>query len=70
MKISLMVFPQKKTFWQMGHFGPKNGSTSWLWIHCDDDDDDELFLWYVLALFPAGTIVKDHHHLESLTYSE
>ena len=41
----------------------------------DCDDNDELFLWYtwlsderLLALFPAGTIVRDPHHCESLTY--
>ena len=42
----------------------------------DDDDDDELFLWHgwptkglymCLALFPAGTIVRDPHHRKSLT---
>ena len=39
----------------------------WWWI------DDELLLWYgwptkgVLALFPAGTIVRDPHHRESPT---
>ena len=38
----------------------------------DDDDDDELFLWYGwptkgVALFPAGTIVRDPHHCESPT---
>ena len=41
----------------------------------DDDDDDELFLWHgwpkkglymCLALFPAGTIVRDPHHHKSL----
>ena len=35
----------------------------------DDDDDDELFLWYGwpmhgIALFPAGTTVRDPHHHE------
>ena len=33
------------------------------------DDDDELFLWR-LALFPAGTIVRDPHHRESPTRRE
>ena len=38
----------------------------------DDNDDDELFLWYGwptkgVALFPAGTIVRDPHHRESPT---
>ena len=39
----------------------------------DDDDDDELFLWYDerrLALFPAGTIVRDPHHCEFPTRRE
>ena len=40
-----------------------------------DDDDDELFLWYGwptkgVALFPAGTIVRDPHHRESPTRRE
>ena len=42
-----------------------------------DDDDDELFLWYGwptkdgrLALFPAGTIVRDPHHRGSPTRRE
>ena len=36
-------------------------------------EGDDLFLWYcgltkgVLILFPAGTIVRDPHHHESLT---
>ena len=38
----------------------------------DDDDDDEFFLWYGwptkgVALFPAGTTVRDPHHRESPT---
>ena len=38
----------------------------------DHDDDDELFLRYGwptkdVALFPAGTIIKDPHHRESPT---
>ena len=41
----------------------------------NDDDDDELFLWYGwptkgVALFPAGTIVRDPHHRESPTRRE
>ena len=41
----------------------------------DDDDDDELFLWYGwptkgVALFPAGTTVRDPHHRESPTRRE
>ena len=40
----------------------------------DDDDDDDLFLWLTderrLALFPAGTIVRNPHHLESPTRRE
>ena len=41
-----------------------------------DDDHDELFLrngWPtkdVYALFPAGTIVRDSHHRQSLTRRE
>ena len=36
----------------------------------DDDDDDELFVVWLtdkrrLALFPAGTIIRDLHHRES-----
>ena len=40
---------------------------------CGDDDDDKLFLLVRrlgerrLALFPAGTIVRDPHHRESPT---
>ena len=41
----------------------------------DDDDDDELFCGMVgrrkaFNLFPAGTIVRDPHHLESPTRHE
>ena len=41
----------------------------------NDNDDDELFLWYGwptkgVALFPAGTTVRDPHHRESLTRRE
>ena len=41
----------------------------------DDDDDDELFFGTVddkrcLALFPAGTFVRDPHHRESSTHRE
>ena len=41
-----------------------------------DDEDDELFfvVWLTserrLALFPAGTLVRDPHHPESLTHLE
>ena len=37
-----------------------------------DDDDDELFLTDKrrLALFPAGTIIRDPHHRGSLTRRE
>ena len=46
------------------------------WKKANDDDDDELFfvVWLTderrLALFPAGTIVRDPHHLESPTRRE
>ena len=38
----------------------------------DDDDDDDVFVVWLtdercLALFPAGTIVRDPHHRQSLT---
>ena len=36
---------------------------SYFAIFVDDDDDDERRL----ALFPAGTIVRDPHHRESTT---
>ena len=44
----------------------------------DDDDDDELFLWHgwltkgvymCLALFSAGTIVRDPHHCTNLWHA-
>ena len=36
----------------------------------DDDDDDELFLWYGLASFAAGAIVRDPYHRKSLTHRQ
>ena len=54
----------------------KTASNGWAQlVHDDDDDDDELFLWYGwptkgVALFPAGTIVRDPHHRESPTCRE
>ena len=40
----------------------------------DDDDDDDDDEWLTdemrLALFPAGTIVRDPHHRESPTRRE
>ena len=41
--------------------------------HDKDDDDDfvvQLTCERRLALFPAGTIVRDSHHCESLTRRE
>ena len=39
-----------------------------------DDDDDVFVVWLTdkrgSALFPAGTIVRDPHHRESLTRRE
>ena len=33
MKIILMIFPKKNAcLWQMDHFGPQNGPSSYLWI--------------------------------------
>ena len=45
-------------------------------VNFNDDDDDELFLkvWFTdercLALFSAGTIVRDPHHLKPPTCQE
>ena len=39
-------------------------------ISDDDDDDDDDDHKMHLALFPARTIVRDPHHLESLTHCE
>ena len=75
------LYPLKtslKVFWRFQ--GVEKVCIGNLWIKTifdddDDDDDDELFLWYGwptkgVALFPAGTIVRDPHHCESPTRRE